>query len=176
MITLNTERELVKVDSWADIETMPGFKRNVDLKHHTLKEIIGNYVFKVHIPCGLSNCHTPHGKGFIVTTKQGALTNIGGTCGKNHFGVEFLHLKKALETEIKIKIKTYREKISNFLMQINKFKEELKVMRQGERGADQIYKSSRRLLNRKFGCSEVVVTALSKMVRARNGDIIMIFP
>ncbi|WP_165856849.1 hypothetical protein [Marinobacter sp. JSM 1782161] len=169
MITLNTERGLIKVETWQEIEELPGFTKDIDPKEYELKEIIGRYIFKDYIKCGLSSCHTPHGKGYIVTTKTGPITNIGRNCGRNHFGVEFEELSKTLETEIRIK--TYRDTIGSFLIFIDQHKEAVNKLRSGPFGADTVYRKANLLLKNTSGCPEEAVKILSRMVRSRNTDI-----
>lgn len=77
MITLNTDKGLIRIEAWEDVESRPGFVKNLDPTKHELASIIGRYILKEPIRCGLSNCHTPHAKGYIVTTKEGHETNIG---------------------------------------------------------------------------------------------------
>ncbi len=100
MITLNSDRGLVQIDSWTDIETRPGFVKDLDPTAHKLKSIIGRYVFSDRIRCGLSNCHTPHAKGYIVVTEDGHETNIGKDCGKTYFGVDFEILSGQFERDL----------------------------------------------------------------------------
>src|SRR5690606_39110166 len=169
MITLNTERGLVKVETWQEIEELPGFKKDIDPKEYELKEIIGRYIFKDYIKCGLSSCHKTHGKGYIVTTKTGPITNIGRDCGKTHFGVEFEELSKVLETEIRIK--TYRDTIGSFLIFIDQYKDEINNLRSGELGADRMYKKAQMLLKKTSGCPEEAIAILSKLVRSKKSDI-----
>ncbi|MGH1374682.1 MAG: hypothetical protein ACRBBW_21785 [Cellvibrionaceae bacterium] len=169
MITLSTERGLIKVETWQEIEELPGFTKDIDPKQYELKEIIGRYLFKDYIKCGLSSCHTPHGKGYIVTTKTGPITNIGRDCGKNHFGVEFEELSKVLETEIRLK--TYRDTIGSFLIFIDQHKSAVNKLRSGPFGADTVYRKVNLLLKRTSGCPEEAVKILSKLVRSRNSDI-----
>ena len=169
MITLNTERGLIKVETWQEIEELPGFTKDIDPKQYELKEIIGRYLFKDYIKCGLSSCHTPHGKGYIVTTKTGPITNIGRDCGKNHFGVEFEELSKILETEIRTK--TYRDTIGSFLIFIDQHRNAVNKLRSGPFGADTVYRKANLLLKRTSGCPEEAVKILSKLVRSRNSDI-----
>ena len=71
MITLSRERGFVRIASWNDIESVPGFTADIDPKTVKLKEIIGSYTFDALIPCGLSTCHQPHGNGFLVATADG---------------------------------------------------------------------------------------------------------
>lgn len=94
MITLNRERGFETVGCWDEILELPGFCENLDPGEHELDQVIGNYLFKDRIPCGLSTCHEPHGKGYIASTKSGLIPNVGSICGKNHFGVEFDQLSR----------------------------------------------------------------------------------
>ena len=68
MITINTDKGLVKVSDWQDILERPGFDANLNPNKSELKTIIGRYVFGDKVKCGLSICHTPHAKGYLVTT------------------------------------------------------------------------------------------------------------
>lgn len=67
----------MRIESWDDIVSRPGFLATVDPKAVKLKEIIGSYSFDTFIPCGLSTCHLPHGTGFLVVTDSGNETSIG---------------------------------------------------------------------------------------------------
>lgn len=166
MITLNSERGFVKVENWEDIETLPGFTTNLDPKEHELNQIIGRYIFKDYIKCGLSNCHTPHGKGYIVSTKSGPITNIGHNCGKNHFDVEFDQLSKAFEKDIALH--TYRENIGSTLIVLDLYKEKISSIRSGTQGADVLYRKSRLLAKGTSGCPEEATSIISKMIRGRD--------
>tara|TARA_R110001599_G_C12182914_1_gene654219 strand:+ start:399 stop:1304 length:906 start_codon:yes stop_codon:yes gene_type:complete len=172
MITLNSDRGFVKVESWKDIEELAGFTINLDPKKHELKEIIGRYIFKDYIKCGLSNCHTPHGKGYIVSTKSGPVTNIGHNCGKNHFDIEFDQLSKSFERDIALH--NYRENIGSFLITSSFYKEEVDNIREGELGADNLFKKSQLLTRKTSGCPDYVVTHILKMVRSRNPNLIRV--
>ena len=96
MIVLNTGKELVRLESWADIEGRPGYSDNLDPSQHKLSAILGQYAFSAQIRCGLSNCHTPHHRGYLVVTQSGRETNIGKDCGKTYFGVDFEALAAVL--------------------------------------------------------------------------------
>jgi hypothetical protein len=103
MITLNSERELISVEAWADIEARPGFVKDLNPAEHTLHAIIGRYLFKNRIQCGLSDCRTPHGKGYIVVTKDGGETNIGKDCGRTYFGVDFEQLARKFDRDLRVR-------------------------------------------------------------------------
>ena len=57
---------------------------DLDPSQHKLKQILGHYIEKEWKPCGLSNCHQLHGKGYYVVTESGLETNIGKDCGKKY--------------------------------------------------------------------------------------------
>lgn len=100
MITLNSEQGLTSIENWEDIELRPGFVKDLNPSDHQLDSIIGRYMFKDKIRCGLSNCHTLHEKGYIVTTKGGMSTNMGKDCGKKYFGVDFETMSKKFDRDI----------------------------------------------------------------------------
>lgn len=100
MITINTDKGLVRIDCWEDVLERPGFDGNLDPKLHVLASIIGRYLFGDKVPCGLSDCHTPHSRGYLVATKNGRETNIGKDCGKNFFGVDFKEMAKRFENDL----------------------------------------------------------------------------
>ena len=103
MIVLGNQRELIRVETWEDITTRPGFDGNLNPANQKLASIIGQYGFKDQVPCGLSNCHTLHQRGYIVVTKEGRETNIGKDCGKNYFGVDFEELSAKFTRDIREK-------------------------------------------------------------------------
>jgi hypothetical protein len=43
MIRLNTEKGIVRIESWDDITSRPGFRERIDPKQAKLKAIIGSY-------------------------------------------------------------------------------------------------------------------------------------
>jgi len=45
MIVLNSERELVRVETWTDITERVSFSGNLDPSKHALDSIIGRYAF-----------------------------------------------------------------------------------------------------------------------------------
>ncbi len=169
MITINTEKGLITVDSWDDITSRPQFQAELDPKDKKLKEIIGRYIFKEKIRCGLSNCHTPHTKGYVVTTTDGDETNIGKDCGKTYFGVDFeaLHRKfdrYVTETE-------NRSILGSFSFQLERIQEKLMHLRKDRRSADWIHKCITQLTTRNSGCPDQVITQLTNMIRTQNNAL-----
>ncbi len=169
MITLNGERGFEQVESWDQILELPGFTPDLNPSQKQLKEIIGRYVFREKIACGLSTCRQPHGRGYIVTTKSGEVTNIGNVCGKKHFGVEFEEYSKVFTQAVTDH--QNREAIASFLFRMESLAEYIKRVRAEERGADWVYLTSRALVERNHGCADIIVSELGKMVRARSGDV-----
>lgn len=170
MITLNTEQGLVKVDTWEAIEDLVGFIRNLDPKEHALQEIIGRYGFKERIACGLSTCHKPHGKGYIVRTKDGRITNIGKDCGKTYFGVDFETMSRQFDRSITES--ENRDRLWSFSFQLDEFEREIGELREGRGGANWVYKHAQQLVNRNAGCPEEVVRRILDMVKTRTSTLV----
>lgn len=168
MIVLNIDRELLRVGSWTDITERPGFTSDLDPSKHTLAAIIGNYAFQDKVSCGLSNCHTPHNKGYIVVTKDGRETNIGRDCGKTYFGVDFETLSNKFDRDMREK--ENREKLWAFYFRSEQVAEQVGAMRSGDRGADWVYKQLSSLQDIRVVPSKVV-RSLIAMVKARSPAI-----
>lgn len=169
MITLNTEQGLISVENWEDIESRPGFSTDLNPSDHQLDSIIGRYLFKEKIKCGLSNCHTPHAKGYIVATKDGQSTNIGKDCGKKYFGVDFEDLSKKFDRDITEK--ENRDRLFSFSFQIEELEGTISDLRKKERGADWVNKKTRPLVSAGKDCPEVIVRRISSMIK--NGTNIL---
>ena len=169
MITLNAEKGLIQIESWSDIESRPGFVMNLDPTAHKLKAIIGRYVFPDRIRCGLSNCHTPHAKGYIVVTEDGHETNIGKDCGKTYFGVDFENMSRQFDRNLEDF--QNRELLATFGFQLDDLECRIKSLREGQRGADWAYRNTRPLLTIGRGCPDSVVRRLAEMIRSRSSDV-----
>lgn len=169
MITLNGERGFEQVESWEQITELPGFTTGLNPEQKQLKEIIGRYVFKEKIACGLSTCKQPHGRGYIVTTKSGEVTNIGNVCGKTHFGVKFDEFSKIFTQAVTDH--QNREAIASFLFRFEGYVSDVAAIRSGLHGADWVYRTSRALVERNRGCPDTLVAEVNKFVKARSGEI-----
>lgn len=166
MITLNTEKGLIKIETWEDITSRPGYMDNLDPRDKKLKSIIGNYRFKDKIRCGLSNCHTPHAKGYIATTEDGYETNIGQDCGKKYFGVDFETLSRKFDRDVKDK--DNRDLLWSFRSQLTTVNDRIDVIRK-EQGGDWVYKGISALTTLNKGCPESVIVQIKAMAKARSG-------
>lgn len=143
---------------------------NLDPREHALQEIIGRYGFKEQIACGLSTCHKPHGKGYIVRTKDGRITNIGKDCGKTYFGVDFETLSRQFDRSI-IESEN-RDRLRRFSSQLDEFEREIGELREGRGGADWVYKHAQQLVNRNAGCPQEVVRRILDMVKTRTSTLV----
>lgn len=164
MITLNTNKGLIKVESWDEIVSRPGFVKNLNPSEHTLDSILGRYIFKEKISCGLSNCHRPHAKGYIVATKDGHETNIGKDCGKTYFGVDFETLTKKFDRYIAEA--ENRERLWSFSFQLEELESKIAELRNGQKGADWIHKHTLSLVSQSNDCPIEVVRRISSMIKA----------
>ncbi|MDB0573904.1 hypothetical protein LBW59_24490 [Ralstonia solanacearum] len=163
MITINTEKQLIRVDDWATLVERAGFTDDLDPKQHELKAIIGRYAFKDKLRCGLSSCHTPHNRGYIVATKSGLETNIGKDCGKTHFGVDFNDMSRQFERDITEK--ENRETLWSFHFRLDEILQTIDDIRRAERGADWVYRRSRPLIELNKGCPEKIVRRIGDMLK-----------
>lgn len=168
MIILNSQRELVRVESWADITDRVSFSGDLDPSKHTLDSIIGRYAFGDKVPCGLSSCHRPHNKGYIVVTKDGHETNIGKDCGKTYFGVDFETLSNKFDRDITEK--ENREKLWTFYFRSEEVASQVAAVRQGERGADWVHKQLQALQDSRNVTSKVARRIMA-MVKVRDSRL-----
>lgn len=163
MIVLNGDKELVRVETWEDIQGRPGFTDNLDPEAHELSAIIGQYAFADKIHCGLSNCHTPHFRGYLVATKAGLETNIGKDCGKNYFGIDFVEMAEKFDRDMRDK--DARERLWNLFFRLDEVKATIKGIREGERGADWVQHTSRHLVEPGKQVPAVVIRSISTMLK-----------
>lgn len=170
MIFLSSEKGLINViDSWDEIESRAGFVKDLDPEAHKLAAIIGRYQFKDKIPCGLSNCHTPHRKGYIVATKDGLETNIGKDCGFTYFGVDFGTLSAKFDRDVTEK--QNRERLQSFASGIDVLRAQISELRKQTNGADWVYRMTRPLVTPGQGVPSEVVREVGRMIKARNPEL-----
>ena len=169
MITLNSDKGLVNIETWDDVIHRPGFVKNLNPREHSLKAILGRYMLRDSVSCGLSECHTPHGKGYLVLTNDALETNIGHACGKKYFGVDFETLSRKLDRDITEK--SNRELLVTFSFRIDDLRERILLSRDGELGAKRLQSLLRPLRVLSSGCPEPVVTNILRMVKSRSSVI-----
>jgi hypothetical protein len=169
MITLKTERGFVQVESWEEVTGLPGFVANLNRSEHKLKDIVGRYHFAHTIKCGLSDCHSPHKKGYIASTETGELTNIGWICGTEYFGEDFETRSRQFEQEVEDQAN--REILVGFSFRVDMFQEALDAMRYEDFGADWIYMRTRPLHAANRGCPEPIVRKITAMIKAGQNQL-----
>jgi hypothetical protein len=171
MITLNTNQGLVRIQTWEEIEDTPGYTPVLDAKASPLKSILGNYAFADHHPCGLSHCRTGHGKGYLVQTEQGAITNIGHRCGAKNFSVNFKQLTKNYHRDLRAK--EQREELTSLQLQAPALLARIEGLKAGDGGGNWIKQTLAVLKDRNRSLPEPVLGNLNGMVRRQNGAIMV---
>ena len=173
MITLNGEKELTRIHDWADIVARPDFDGELDPTAHELEAIIGSYALRDKIPCGLSNCRTPHGRGYLVATKDGRTTNIGKDCGRVYFGVDFETMLSQFTRDIAAK--EHRERLWSFSFRSDEMNAAVANLRKGDErsaGADWVHKKTRPLLVLNSGCPAPIVRRIVQLLRTGGDEVL----
>ncbi|HFU8895810.1 TPA: hypothetical protein ACIYQ4_001902 [Escherichia coli] len=168
MIYLLEDDSFIEVDDWVKISNRPNYIENLVVQDRKLEQIIGYYELPEKVKCGLSNCHTPHFKGYVVVTDNGTETNIGHTCGTKYFDVQFDTMSSeflsALEVaKAKIFISHNKKNVFEFWQKVNS----LAVGPKNVNWAIDLY--------RKINSSEIIGTAayraLRQMQATGNGNV-----
>lgn len=168
MITINTDKELVKVASWDHVTGRPSFRDNLDPKQHELGSIIGRYLFGDKIRCSLSDCHTLHTRGYPVTTKDGLETNIGKDCGSKYFGFDFTEQARQFERDLAER--DYREVLWTLRIALEGIEERIETLRGGDFGARWVHKHVSSLRN-PGRIPTAITRTLDQMVRQKSGRL-----
>ena len=171
MITLNSERGLVRIASWDDIESVPGFTADIDPKTVKLKEIIGSYTFDALISCGLSTCHQPHGNGFLVAAADGRVTNIGRICGKKHFDVEFTQMSRIFLAAVRAQHN--REFLGELKNRLPNITAEVTTIKTEQHGAAWINTRVNQLTGKSTALPTPIINAVRQAVRRGDGTLII---
>ncbi|QCO68444.1 hypothetical protein E5843_12935 [Luteimonas yindakuii] len=164
MITISVERGVVRLTSWDEVYETPGFVRALDPKSAALKEIIGVYSFSSRQPCGLKSCKQPHGNGYLVTTTDGQVTNLGSVCGKSAFSVVFTSLQKIFDRDLRAKER--RERLEALQSRLPALVARFDNLRDNARPA---YKAVTSL--RGTGVPQPVADSVQRMMRSGDGAI-----
>jgi hypothetical protein len=170
MITLKKDKEIVKVETWQDVLELPGYEKDINPDQIKLKEIIGYYEFDDEVSCGLSNCHQGHLYGYIVTTHDGRITNIGNVCGKRNFSADFNVLRNQFNKDNRIK--SYKEKISTHKNLIPNYRKRISKLRID--GGDYCHNIISKFTNRNLHVPDEVVTTLHQMLKADDRRILKV--
>jgi hypothetical protein len=169
MITLNTEKGLVRIESWNDVLEMAGFTVDIDPEAAKLKSIIGSYAFKDFIKCGLASCHQPHGKGYLVELADGRVTNIGQDCGKTYFSVNFEEMRVVFDRETRAKER--RETLVSLQHQLPAIEERIRLLKDTPFSGTWVHRLSQSLTGATTELPSEVTSLVKKLVRARSGRL-----
>jgi hypothetical protein len=169
LITLNIQKCLIRLGSWSDLELRPGFVRELNPDREELGSIIGRYVEKSEVRCGLTNCHQPHRRGYVVATKSVLETNIGKDCGKSYFGVEFEEMSKKFDRDITAAER--REFLWSFSYEAAAIADSLHAKKFEVRGANWINSMLSRLKTPGKGVPDIIVRAINEMAKERSNEI-----
>lgn len=170
MITLSSERGLVRIESSDDIESRPGFAAQVDPRSVKLREIIGSYTFDAMIPCGLATCQQPHGNGFLVVTDDGRETNIGRICGKRYFSAEFTRMSRIFLQAIRAQ--QNRELLGALKHRLPSLKAQVVALKSERYGANWIYSHINQLTGHSVALPTPVINAVRQAIRRGDGVLI----
>lgn len=168
MITISSDKGYARIESWDEVLSRPGFKTDVDPKTTKLASIIGSYAFSTFQPCGLSSCHTPHGRGYLVVTSDGHETNIGSHCGKKYFSVEFERMAKVFDRDLRAQ--EQREALIAFQHQIPTVKARIQQLKEGEMGANWIRKKLVEL-SAPSALPTKITQLVARLAKQRNGAL-----
>jgi hypothetical protein len=169
MITLSTDKGLVRLESWEDVLTRPGFKVDVDPKTIKLERILGSYSLSTYQPCGLTGCHKAHGKGYLVATSDGHETNIGKDCGKKYFDVAFTNMERVFKADVRNKER--REALITFQHMIPEIEARIELLLDAPTGAKWIRKHASPLVDSLKGLPPRIVAIFGGLVRRRDGAL-----
>jgi hypothetical protein len=94
---------LILFEAPQDFRLRAGYQTNITLPPGHTFVIIGGYRFKKlnWVRCGIANCKTTHGRGFVVRSAEGLETNIGHCCGLTFFGAQWKEMLERFETRHK---------------------------------------------------------------------------
>ncbi|MFJ7566732.1 hypothetical protein ACIQW9_07215 [Herminiimonas sp. NPDC097707] len=166
MITISTNKGLTKIEDWEDISSRPGFAASLNPAEHKLDAVIGRYSFPDKIRCGLSNCHKPHNKGYIVTTVLGIETNIGKDCGKTYFGIDFEIMTKQFDRDITEQ--ENRELLWSFSHQVSELEAKIQAVKLGDKGANWVHKHSQSLSISNTKVPHEISQRMSALAKSRS--------
>lgn len=125
------EQSIIVLESFEDLAKRPNFTQSLAFRPKSdrgFDAVVMPYHFLDSIPCGIESCHTPHRRGYLITTTDGLETGIGGHCGRKHFGISFTlerqRIDKALSRQRRIdSIMRAREDIPSLILAASSLKQ-----------------------------------------------------
>ncbi|MFP2768071.1 hypothetical protein [Oceanisphaera sp. KMM 10153] len=168
MIVIRSTGGIDKSKSWEQITSDQSFVLDLNPKQEKLLSIFGYYEIADKKRCGLSTCHAPHIKGYLVTTESGVKTNIGHQCGTNHFNIDFQQLVNDFHKFMEFEVA--KETILKTKSEYSETKDKIDKILNGQRGA----KWANKKLSQTFDKSKVGESAakiLSDLRRSSSGEL-----
>lgn len=170
MITLTTERGLERIGAWSDIESLPGFEKDIDPKTAKLQSILGKYRLTDHVTCGLSTCHHKHFRGYVVVAEDGRVTNIGKDCGKTHFGVDFETMSRAFDRDLLDRER--REALHAAQNRLDSYARQIDELKNTPKGGAWLNKQLKALREPVTGLPSNLCRVLDNMIRTQTNMLV----
>ncbi|MEW8348577.1 MAG: hypothetical protein AB2687_09720 [Candidatus Thiodiazotropha taylori] len=170
MITIKKgDRGWENPENWEDVESLPGFVKDIDPREVELDAVIGKYREPELRVCGFSTCRTKHFRGYIASTKDGRVTNIGVDCGKKHFGVDFETMSRQLDRDWqnqqrRLEISAAQNMCDGWIIKCSN-------LINGDRAASWINRQYRLIIDREDGLPPSVSQDLLKLIK--SGDNVL---
>lgn len=121
----------------ADFRERPRYREDVDPTQTKPIKILAPYSFSEGTRCGLKNCHQSHFSGYLVRTADCMETNIGWQCGRKHFGVEFVMMRRRFDREEKTR--RYSARLQETAANLDQLLERLNSMADQRFGGKWLY-------------------------------------
>ncbi|CAJ3224516.1 hypothetical protein [Burkholderia pseudomallei] len=162
------DKRLIRFENIEEIRIRPAFRDEIAAASALPKEAVGVYRFPKDAPeqCGLSNCRTPHMKGFVVAMESGEETLVGGYCGAKKMGLAFQEVIN--RAQLADRMQRYRDTISAAVGRADEFDTRLADLLERPRGAKWIAK---RIANCNATLPSEVNYLIRRMAQRQEPDV-----
>jgi hypothetical protein len=162
------DKLLLRFGTYAEIEQRPSFEPEVNGRTAKPIGVVGVYDLPKRDwrPCGLSTCHTSHGKGYLVTFDYGTETLVGNECGAKNLGLEFEQLLS--RAKYSHRVATDRAMVASIADRREALLEQVDVLLEKPRGGKWIY---RRLADARRILPHEAAHLVSRMARHDGPDV-----
>jgi hypothetical protein len=162
------DKRLIRFENIEEIRTRPAFRDEIAAASALPKEAVGVYRFPKDAPeqCGLSNCRTPHMKGFVVAMESGEETLVGCHCGAKKMGLAFQEVIN--RAQLADRMQRYRDTISAAVGRADEFDARLADLLERPRGAKWIGK---RIANCNATLPQEATYLIRRMAQRREFEV-----
>lgn len=152
------DKRLIRFENIDEIRARPAFREEIAVASANPKEAVGVYRFPKDAAeqCGLSNCRTPHQKGFVVAMESGEETLVGGYCGAKKMGLAFQEIIN--RAQLADRMQRYRDGILSALTKADEIDARLTELLNRPRGAKWVGK---RIAN----CNAILPSDVTYLIR-----------